>query len=91
METLKIVIKKEWFDKIASGKKKIEYRDVKPFWQSRLYDANGKKRNYDNIEFINGYNVDAKRMVTKYEGFDKKGRKFNIKIGKIIKRPFSVV
>jgi len=85
METLKIVIKRQWFDEIASGKKKIEYREVKPFWQSRLYDANGKKRKYDNIEFINGYNVDAKRMVTKYEGFNKKGLKFNIKIGKIIK------
>ena len=83
--SLKIVIKKQWFDEIASGKKKIEYREVKPFWQSRLYDANGKKRKYDNIEFINGYNVDAKRMFTKYEGFDKKGMKFNIKIGKIIK------
>ena len=87
MQTLKIVIKKIYFDQIASGEKKIEYRVVKPFWQSRLYDANGKKRNYDNIEFINGYNADAKRMITKYEGFEKKGMKYNIKIGKILKKP----
>jgi hypothetical protein len=53
MEILKIVIKKEWFDEIASGKKKIEYREVKPFWESRLYDASGKKRKYEKIEFIN--------------------------------------
>jgi len=86
METLKIVIKKIYFDQIASGEKKIEYRDVKPFWQSRLYDANGKKRIYDNIEFINGYNADAKRMITKYEGFEKKGMNYNIKVGKILKR-----
>jgi len=86
METLKIVIRKVPFDQIASGEKKIEYRDVKPFWQSRLYDANGKKRNYDNIEFINGYNADAKRMITKFEGFEKKGMKYNIKVGKILKR-----
>ena len=86
MEALKIVIKKIYFDEIASGKKKIEYRDVKPFWQSRLYDANGKKRMYDRIEFINGYNVDALRMGTKYEGFEKKGKLFHIKVGKIIKR-----
>jgi hypothetical protein len=85
METLKIVIRKEPFDKIYSGEKKIEYRDVKPFWQSRLYDAKGKKRNYDNIEFINGYNADAKRMITKFEGFEKKGMKYNIKVGKILK------
>ena len=87
METLKIVIKKIYFDKIASGEKKIEYREIKPFWQSRLYDANGKKRNYDNIEFINGYNADAKRMITKFEGFFIKDNEYNIKVGKIIKKP----
>jgi len=86
MQVLKIVIRKEPFDEIASGKKKIEYREVKPFWQSRLYDDKGKKRLYDNIEFINGYNIDAKRMVTKYEGFDKKGELYHIKVGKIIKK-----
>ncbi len=86
MGVLKIVIRKEPFDLIASGKKKIEYREVKPFWHSRLYDVNGKKRHYDSIEFINGYNVDAKRMVAKYEGFDKKGKLYHIKVGKIIKK-----
>jgi hypothetical protein len=86
METLKIVIKKEWFDEIASGKKKIEYRDISPFWTSRLYDKNGKKRVYDLIEFINGYNTDARRKVTKYEGFQKRGNFYNIQVGKIVKR-----
>jgi hypothetical protein len=87
MQTLKIVIKKIYFDQIASGEKKIEYRDVKPFWQSRLYDANGKKRSYDSIEFINGYNADAKRMITKYEGFERRGNLFLIKVGKILSKP----
>ena len=85
METLKIVIKKEWFDEIASGKKKIEYRDISPFWTSRLYDKNGKKRAYDLIEFINGYNTDARRMITKFEGFQKRGNFYNIQVGKIVK------
>lgn len=84
--TLKIVIKAEWFDLIASGKKKIEYRDVTPFWTSRLYDQNNKKRIYERIEFINGYNKDARRMVTKYEGFSKKGGVFLIRVGKIVSK-----
>lgn len=54
---LKIVIKGEWFDEIASKKKKIEYREYTPFWISRLYDKDVKKRDYDLIEFINGYNT----------------------------------
>ena len=29
-------LKKCWFDKIRSGEKKIEFREIKPFWTSRL-------------------------------------------------------
>lgn len=85
LATLKIVIKGEPFDMIKSKAKKIEYREVTPFWISRLYDKNGKKRVYELIEFINGYNTDARRMVTKYEGFSKKGGIFHIYVGKILK------
>ncbi len=81
---LKIVIKGEWFDLIASEEKKIEERKYTPFWISRLYDKNGKKRHYELIEFINGYNTDARRMVTKYGGFNKKGELLFIKIGDIV-------
>lgn len=83
---LKIVIKGEYFDEIASEKKKIEYRKYTPFWISRLYDKEGNKRHYDLIEFINGYNSDARRMITKYEGFNKRGDSLHIHIGKIIKK-----
>ena len=85
LKTLKIVIKGEWLDLILSGKKKIEYREQSDFWVSRLYDENDKKRKYDQIEFINGYNKNARRLLTKYEGFSSKSGLFNIRIGKIIK------
>ena len=83
---LKVVIKGEPFDLIASKKKKIEYRAFTPFWISRLYDKNGKKRTYELIEFINGYNTDARRMLTKFKGFSKRGNMLHIHIGKIIKK-----
>ena len=83
---LKIIIKGEFFDMIKAKTKKIEYREYTPFWISRLYNKEGKKRNYDLIEFINGYNKDARRMITKYEGFNKKGDVLLIKIGKIISK-----
>jgi hypothetical protein len=85
MEVLKIVIKGQWFDEIAAGRKPIEYRDVSPFWTSRLFDAEGKRRHYDRIEFINGYNKDARRMVTGFEGFTTRNGKYNIRVGKIYK------
>ena len=29
-------LKKEWYEKIKSGEKTIEYREVKGYWQSRI-------------------------------------------------------
>lgn len=31
-------LKREWYDKIASGEKTVEYRRIVPFWESRLWD-----------------------------------------------------
>ena len=87
MSTLKIVIKGQYFDEIASGKKTIEYRDVTPFWTSRLFDENAKRRHYDRIEFINGYNKDARRMITGFEGFSTRNNLYHIRVGKIIQKP----
>lgn len=52
-------LKKEWFEKIQSGKKTIEYREVKPYWTSRLwkagisapYDYNKLKKSVDGLIF----------------------------------------
>jgi hypothetical protein len=34
-------IKKKWFDMIRSGEKKEEYREIKPYYDSRLANAFG--------------------------------------------------
>lgn len=86
MLTLKIVIKGEYFDRIKAGSKSTEFRDVTPFWTSRLYTKEGKKRTYEKIEFINGYNKDARRMLTQYGGVSKKGKLYHISIGKMLKK-----
>lgn len=36
MKTLKLTLKKQWFDMILSGQKKEEYREVKHYWVNRL-------------------------------------------------------
>lgn len=35
-KTLHLTLKKKWFDMIASGEKKEEYREIKPYWSQRL-------------------------------------------------------
>lgn len=38
MKVLHLTLKKKWFDMIASGEKKEEYREIKPYWVSRLVE-----------------------------------------------------
>ena len=47
---LHLTLKKKWFDMILSGEKKEEYREIKPYWTSRL------KLDFRVICFRNGYN-----------------------------------
>ena len=54
-KTLHLVLKSKWYDKIASGKKTSEYREIKPYWNKRflldLYDPEEdytiKQRTYE--------------------------------------------
>ena len=36
MRALQLVLKKKWFDMIASGEKKEEYREITPYWAKRI-------------------------------------------------------
>jgi hypothetical protein len=61
MKILHLTLKKKWFDMIASGEKKEEYREIKQYWEDRLgEDANG--RFHEVVEFRHGYAKDAPRM-----------------------------
>lgn len=50
MKTLKLVLKKKWYDMIASGEKTEEYRDVTDYWIKRI---SGK--GYKLVTFYLGY------------------------------------
>lgn len=36
MKTLDLVLKHKWYDMIASGTKREEYRDITPYWTQRI-------------------------------------------------------
>ncbi len=38
MKTLHLVLKAEWYDMIASGEKREEYREITSYWLNRLRD-----------------------------------------------------
>lgn len=72
MSTLTLQIKREFLDKILSGKKKEEFREIRPN-NSKKYieyfdpgDGEGedvRPRKYDQIQFFNGYNKDRPELI----------------------------
>lgn len=45
-----ITDKKQWYDQILAGTKKIEYREIKPYWTSRFLKGLGIERSSDEPE-----------------------------------------
>ena len=63
MKILHLTLKKKWFDMIASGEKKEEYREIKPYWSSRLIE-----KDFTHICFRNRYSKDAARITIELKG-----------------------
>lgn len=70
-DTVELVLTYHWYDMIASGKKRIEYRKNTAYWRKRII---GKK----NARFRRGYNATCMEFKIKkidegpcpYEGWD---------------------
>ena len=67
MNILNLTLKRKWFDEIAAGRKKVEYREIKPFWNKRLLDYEGL-RSFDEVHFRNGYNLSYPFMRVEWKG-----------------------
>lgn len=81
---LYLTLTREWFDAIATGKKKVEYRHKRPHWKARL-----EGRSYREVHFRNGYRPDSPFMRVEWCGLDE-GAHFNgatcygIKLGAVL-------
>lgn len=76
---LHLTLHRQWFDDIAVGIKKNEYREVKPYWTRRLVG-----RTYDEIHFRNGYHKDAPFMRVEYIGMTKAADLYVIRLGFVL-------
>lgn len=77
MKILHLTLKKKWFDMIASGEKKEEYREIKDYWSKRFgyyyetdresgYWDEGTTAHYDVVRFRNGYSKNAPVMDVEF-------------------------
>ncbi len=83
---LNLTLKKKWFDLIKSGKKKVEYREIKTYWTKRLCPVATIKK-FDFIIFRNGYQKDSPRIKVEWKGLNYgvfEGKTcYAIKLGKV--------
>ncbi len=71
MKTLKLTLKKKWFDMILSGEKKEEYRDVKPYFNSRLsLIPNSYFKGWANESMADYYTKDDDNFVYDYDAIE---------------------
>jgi hypothetical protein len=84
MTTLHLTLKKRWFDEILAGTKKIEYREIKPYWTKRLFEDDGRAKEFDVISFRNGYNKDCREMCVEFLGVRKGEEHYEISLGEIV-------
>ena len=75
---LTLPIKKKWFDMIVSGEKKEEYREIKPYYDSRFFHLIAKEiipeKEYSlkietitKVKFRNGYSKNSPSIVCNVE------------------------
>lgn len=69
MKILHLTLHRKWFDAIATGAKKEEYRSTSKYWQARLLNEEGPViREFDEIHFRNGYAKNAPWMRVEWKG-----------------------
>lgn len=80
---LHLNLHREFFDLIAMGKKRIEFRDCTPYWRRRL-----EGRDYALVQFRNGYATRAPTMQVAFRGYGVRklagGWKYAIRLGPIV-------
>ena len=84
MKILHLNLYRKYFDAIADGTKVFEYRQKTDYWKKRI-----ENREYDVIQFRNGYAKDAPTMLVEHKGYSEvirtgNGVEYEIKLGKII-------
>ena len=99
MKTLKLVLKKKWFDMILSGQKEEEYRERKEYWSIRLGFSDlledQDKFDFKTVTFYHGYAKDRPNLEIELKGIEIRGGNpcwgaipgkeyYVLKLGKII-------
>jgi hypothetical protein len=80
MALLTLRIEYYWFNEIECGRKKVEYRDLKPYYESRI-----DNKNITEVLLIVGYKKDAIRRQYKVKKIVKSLKRKRYEIHLVLK------
>lgn len=82
MNTITTTIKREWLREIVAGRKRVEYRQIKPYWTKRL----GAVKAPFLLRLINGMQRRAPEVTIVVRRIRKNSRSgnFELSLGRII-------
>ena len=76
MDKITTTIKREWLSEIAAGRKRIEYREIKPYWTRKL----GKAEPPFLLRLINGMQSKAPEVTVLVKRVRKNTRSWNFEL-----------
>ena len=82
MEKITTTIKREWLQEIAAGRKRVEYREIKPYWTRRLSTVKSPFL----LRLINGMQPKAPEVtvVVRRVRRNSRSRKFELLLGGVV-------
>ncbi len=83
-KVLRLTLYRQWFDQILHGTKKIEYREIKPYWRRRLFNPDGSAKEFDKVIFTNGYGKLRPIMSVAFLGIREANGKYEILLGDVL-------
>lgn len=83
MDKLTTTIKREWLREIVAGRKRIEYRDLKPYWTQKLSAVTPPFE----LRLINGMSANAPEVTVLVTAVRKNSRtrQYELKLGRLSK------
>src|SRR5688572_14802588 len=82
MEKLTTTIKREWLREIVAGRKTVEYREIKPYWTTRLRSV----RRPFLLRLINGMTANAPEVTVQIDRVRKNvvSGTYDLHIGRVV-------
>jgi len=83
MDKITTTIKRQWLAEIIAGTKKVEFREIKEYWENKLSDVSVPFE----MRLINGMSQNAPEVTVLINKIRRNSRKcvFELHIGKVIK------